>query len=41
MNEAQRAEIEQIVLETMKRELPKLLGRSMVQVREHLIENIT
>lgn len=41
MNEKQKAEVEAIVLATLEKELPRLLGRSLPQVKEYLIANIT
>jgi len=36
-----KEEVEKIVQETLKKELPKILGRSLVQIKEYLIQNIT
>ncbi len=35
------AEVEKIVKETIRKDLPSLLGRSLVQIKEYLIKNIT
>ena len=34
-------EVEALVERELEKRLPEMLGRSMVQVREYLIENIT
>jgi hypothetical protein len=41
LTKEEAAEVEKIVQETIIKELPKLLGRSLVQVKDYLIKTIT
>ena len=45
MSDMTKAEIEKLIAETVKKEvprvLPQLLGRSLVQIKEFFIANIT
>lgn len=36
----ERIELEKMVKESVKRELPELLGRSLVQIKEYFLKNI-
>jgi len=40
LSQEEISEVEKIVSETMRKDLPNLLGRSLVQIKEYLIKNI-
>lgn len=40
MNEKELKQVEELINKTLKRELPKILGRSLPQIKEYLIKNI-